>query len=581
MDSAKAIPAIWVYTTGSAFNAPGSDYGAWLTPAQQSRLERIRMARMLFDGKHREYFVDEGRTQFQFPEVRVGTQTTKMYLAYNVLGLISLKSADLLFGDEPILRSDVPEQQAALDDLSERCSLYTLLYNCAVDASYEAETIVEAVVKDGEVYLRQVPTDEVFPVGDLGPDLQYSRYDRYSVTNVGGLGGSSMAADKPIWLILKESYTPGSIERHCYQLNDDNKTLREIALDQWPVPANRDGTPGDAPDPLTETGIDQNTLVWVPNLLVRGKPVSDYDGLIDLQDMVNAKNTQIARVLLKHSDPKMVFPEESFDENGNIRSDFEAFPFSDPEKIPKYITWNAELALAVEDRKFALAQLLVRAETSGVLLGMDEGAAPVSYATLRLRATNSLTKARRKAAYWKQGIRRLVGVAQALEQTLPGTRYDVSDKPLGVEPRDGIPVDELDQATTLSTLRGCKLMSIEGGLEKLYGDPATVAKELARIQTETAQETPTVFGGDGGGASESGEGGEVYGGGPEDASQADANRSAELANPDSVAGAANSYTNSGVSAGSAMRAMAAALGLALFIIHHSSFIISAAAGGVA
>ncbi len=236
MDSAKAIPAIWVYTTGAAFNAPGSEYRAWLSPQQAARLERIRMARLLFDGKHRDYYVDEGRTQFQFPEVRVGTQTTKMYLAYNVLGLISLKSADLLFGDEPILRSDVPEQQAALNDLSERCSYYTLLYNCAVDASYEGEACVEAVVMDGEVYLRQVPTDEIFPVGDLGPDLQYRRYDRYSVTNVGGQGGSTAAADKPIWLILKEIYTAGQIERHCYQLNDDNKTLREIALDQWPAP---------------------------------------------------------------------------------------------------------------------------------------------------------------------------------------------------------------------------------------------------------------------------------------------------------------------------------------------------------
>ncbi len=270
--------------------------------------------------------------------------------------------------------------------------------------------------------------------------------------------------------------------------------------------------------------------------------------MIDLQDMVNAKNTQIARVLLKHSDPKMVFPEEAFDENGNIRSDFEAFPFSDPEKIPKYITWDAELTVAVEDRKFALAQLLVRAETSGVLLGMDEGAAPVSYATLRLRATNSLTKARRKAAYWKQGIRRMIGVAQALEQTLPGVRYDLSDNPLGVEPRDGIPVDELDQATTLSTLRGCQLMSIEGGLEKLYGDPAAVAKELARIKDEQAQLMPSAFMGDAGGSVESGE--RVAGGGAEDASQDDS-RAAELANPDSVAGATNMYTNSGVSAGSA------------------------------
>jgi hypothetical protein len=45
-----------------------------------------------------------------------------------------------------------------------------------------------------------------------------------------------------------------------------------------------------------------------PNELVRGRPVSDYDGAIDLQDALNAKQTQIGRVLAKHADPKLAFP---------------------------------------------------------------------------------------------------------------------------------------------------------------------------------------------------------------------------------------------------------------------------------
>src|SRR5688572_33039922 len=104
---AQAIPEVWVYTTLAPFNLarPGG-YGGFLTDAQQARLERIRQARLLFDGRHREYFLDEGRTQFDFPRARAGGRVIQMYLAYNVLGLISLKGADLLFGQEPMLRAD-------------------------------------------------------------------------------------------------------------------------------------------------------------------------------------------------------------------------------------------------------------------------------------------------------------------------------------------------------------------------------------------------------------------------------------------------------------------------------------------
>src|SRR5262249_15743010 len=156
------------------------------------------------------------------------------------------------------------------------------------------------------------------------------------------------------------------------------------------------------------TGIARNTITWIPNQLVRGQPVSDYDGAIELQDSLNAKNSQVGRVLLKHSDPKMLFPAEAFTQDGTIRADHDVFSVTDPGKVPRYITWDAELAHAMADRAFALNQLLIRTETSPVLLGIKEGAAPDAYKKVRLESFNSLTKARRKAAYWKAGIRRAI-----------------------------------------------------------------------------------------------------------------------------------------------------------------------------
>jgi hypothetical protein len=132
-----------------------------------------------------------------------------------------------------------------------------------------------------------------------------------------------------------------------------------------------------------------------------------------------------------------------------------------------------------------LNQLLVRTETSPALLGLKEGAAPEAYKKVRLESFNSLTKAARKAAFWRIGLRRALGVAEALELTATSVpRYTVG--PISIEIRDGIPTDDLERARRLAVLRGAGLISLERALEEELRDPAAVAKELARIRREAS-----------------------------------------------------------------------------------------------
>src|SRR4051812_19787767 len=222
-----AIPGVWVHTT---LPAPGagrdSTAPAFLTPDERNRLERIRQARLLLDGRHREYFLDEGRTQFDFPPVRAGGRLVPLYLTYNVLGLISLKGTDLLFGDAPLLRATSAAQQAALDALAERCALHRLLYACALDASAEGECFVEACAHRGAVYLRQVPADEIFPIGSVQPDGQFAAYVRRRVRNVG-------TDEAPVILLLEVTYLPGRIERRCFAVDPDGRGRTEVTLESW------------------------------------------------------------------------------------------------------------------------------------------------------------------------------------------------------------------------------------------------------------------------------------------------------------------------------------------------------------
>jgi hypothetical protein len=487
----QAIPAVWVYTTATSFNSLRSaGYAAFLSDDQKARLERIRQSRLLYQGKHRSYFLDEQRSQFDFPVVRAGDRKLQMYLTLNVLKLISKKSADLLFGQEPLLRVDQEIQQAKLSALAERTNLHKRLYNAAVEGSAEGETFLECCVVGGQVYVRRVPNDQIFGDGPLGPDDQYARYVGYQLQNVG-------TAQAPLMLLLETVWLAGSIERHVWQLDGEGRKLAEVALDQWPTAA------AEGLAPLVRTGISRNTITWVPNETELDIPVSDYDGLVELQDELNAKQTQIGRVLAKHSDPKLGLPESFFDPAGNVRSDHDAFPFRTKDELPTYITWNAELAHAIGDRQFTLNSLLITAETSPVLLGLKEGAAPDAYKKVRLEAQNSLTKAQRKAANWKPGVKRLLDVAQDLEQTLPGVRYD--RVPVAVEMRDGIPADDEDQANTVAIYRSAGVMSVERAVELQLIDKTAVAKEVQQIKDEAADKTPPIFFGGGMGGTEPGE----------------------------------------------------------------------------
>jgi len=471
-----ALANVWSMTTDPAYNQLRTQgYAAFLTDDQKARLERILQARQLFQGKHRAYYLDGGRTAFDFPYVKSNGRSDRMYLTYNVLGLIAIKGADLLFSQAPLFDCPDPDQFAALTALQRRTQLHAVLLNGAITAASEAEVFLEACVHtDGQVYIRAVPNETIFPVGDVGPDGQYSTYVRYLIRNAG-------TTDTPFWLLLQTTLTPGLITRACWQLDATYKKIKQLVLAAWdPAMEGQDSTP---------TGVALNTIVWVPNFL--GRAISDSDCAIPLQDALNAKNTQISRVLQKHSDPKLAAPIGIQDPQGNLPAAAETFFFSDPNMVPKYITWNAELASAITDRAFALNQLLVRTETSPSLLGLKEGAAPDSYKKVRLESFNSLSKAARKAIIWTGGVQRILDAAMALENTLPGVGYPVD--PIGVTLRDGIPIDDLDQATTIATLRTAGVMSVRRGVQAQLGDDAAVDSEMAELKTEAEQATPSVL----------------------------------------------------------------------------------------
>ena len=64
---------------------------------------------------------------------------------------------------------------------------------------------------------------------------------------------------------------------------------------------------------------------------------------------------------------------------------------------------------------------------------------------------------------------------------------------IGIEMRDGLPDDELERATVISTLRDSGVMSRKRALQQQWLDPGSVRDEEAELDREARTATPSVL----------------------------------------------------------------------------------------
>jgi hypothetical protein len=235
------------------------------------------------------------------------------------------------------------------------------------------------------------------------------------------------------------------------------------------------------------------SIVFLANRTADSVGKSDFDELVSLQDSINAKFAQSARVIAMHADPKMWSETGIAGANGNVKA---TDNYYEGGTKPEYITWEAQIDPANADMKENLYAFCFVAEMSPAGLGIQAGGIPESARKLRLSLTKDLSRVDRKKLVVQPAIARVLEIAQRLDQTTPLLRsYAVGD--IGVHMRDGLPVDEVDQATAAMNWRSAQLMSIEDGVAMRVEDPDAAKLEVQRIKDEEAAKVPTVFGGPG------------------------------------------------------------------------------------
>jgi hypothetical protein len=446
----------------------------YLTVAEGRRVFNLAALRNLFAGRHRDYFFTENRTQHEFKSAgQVASRI--LYITENLPGRCTLKYADLLFGEELAIEpSDGGGEVAApIARLVEGSHLHAELFESAVISSWSGNAYLQFYMENGAVKCENVQPENAFPHYAPGTKKLQACTIKFLVM---------LKGERYIRII---HHAVGRIENSLYILKDDGSVGPQAPLTLLEKPVL----------PVQPTGIDELTVVEVPNYTAGGIGVSDYDGSESLIDEVNNRRSQISRVLDIHGDPAMMVLEslmaQSSTMQGQFRINGRAIAVDDMSKGDpvKYLTWDAQLEVMVAALVDATKAFCGQMEIAPGLLGLEGGTSADSWKKLKLQACQTLARVNRKQLFMTPAIKSAARVFFKLENALTLYSYSVGDVNLTFS--DGLPTDDQETQQMITGYRDAKLMSRHLALTWIHSDPNVVAAEEAELDKEDAATLPT------------------------------------------------------------------------------------------
>ena len=371
----------------------------WPPPQESARLAKYEKNRLLFEGRHEAVF----REQFRRIERVIGNfnEVISYPVALNFQKIISLKIADLLFGEEPVI---------TLGGEGLNLSAFTeTAYEIAIDVSRYGTGLFHLHKEGPETKVSISQPLYWFPV--VSAD-NVKNICLHVVAHVSEEGGKRF---------LKAAiHEKGFVTTRHYEMDDAR--IKKLVYDSGRRP----------------TGFRGFAIVAVNNVST-SESVYGLDDYFDLDGIISeieVRAAQVARILDKHSSPSMTGPSSALskDEFGN-------WVFKGGSYIPndtldmgvqgeiKYITWDAQLESNFKQIALLLDMLYMLSECGATLLGGSRAEGPAQSGTaLKLRMMSPLAKVNRVKLKFTHAIKSIVA-------EMTGGDYE----DVGIEWKDGLP----------------------------------------------------------------------------------------------------------------------------------------------
>jgi hypothetical protein len=450
-----------VFSKGEAF--PPKD--------ETNRLKQYAVNTKLFLGLHEEVYLEDTK------KIRPELAPLGRFI-FNFQMRLSLLWVSLMLGETPSFSFGKPDssEQKYLTKWMQREKFVSLLQMHRIDVSRYGDALLKLRVEKGKVICDVQAPHAWFPVVEEG---NITRIKAHVLV-------WKVMQDKKYYLRL-ETHRAGEIENRAFLLgNADAATLQN----EVPIELLEEGK-----QKLEKTGADVPLVFRVSNLLTSTSPYG-YDDYQDIDSMIfeiEDRMVQISKILDKHADPTMYGPESALERGRDGGWGFRQAGYlpldSKEDAVPGYVTWNGDIKSAIEQINKLERQLFMVSETSEAAFGqLTSGIAESGSALKRLLISPLGKTARVRMAYddmLPEFFRAVLTLAKKFEKA------DVNpDASYAAEWRDGLPNDETEDATYVSSLRpGEKSLSSYAAIKKLHPDwdEAKIQEEVERIETDAAR----------------------------------------------------------------------------------------------
>lgn len=429
----------------------------------------------------------------------LGGKTREAYLSQPVPKALSQASSNLLFGEEPILRSADNADQERLDTIVRENKLLAQCRAAAVTTSSE-----------GGVYIK-VSIDPSTPRGRAVPIIQFIRETRV-IPEFKAFSELTAATVITAWeeneriYRLLENHQPGLITYELYR-GASTELGMQVPLTSHPKTADL--------DEMVETGVPELLVSYVPNSLATDSPFgkSDYgDGIDDLFFAFNDA-TSIAHRATQTGVPLTVMPRELLDENNNLNHEktiiavnklADTLGEGDIGKMIETVQHQAQQDKFMGYAKEVLDLLLIFSGISPQSVGRNIDGGAVSGTALKLKMASTLSTAAGKAAFFEDGLSHTLRLAAILDTETVGQGDEVkagfawtnADGKCSVKLNDGLPNDENETAQIIHTLRGAGAISIQESVKRAnpHMTEDQLAAEIAAIKEDKNTDFQTIAG---------------------------------------------------------------------------------------
>ena len=440
------------------------------------RLAILRKYKQLYEGEHYKVF---GLKNFYVDGKR---KEKLLYIAVNLPATICDYYADMVVGEGVFFDVQDPDKQTVVNEIVEDNDLNVAIYESAITQSNCGFTVFRVRRNEedpNKAVIEEVPVDQYFPQysGTINPKLE------------------EVCLASFVHIIDERGKKQKCLYKQVYSFNESGEVMFEHQL--WTV-----NSQGEAEEPKSLALLDpslpegkQNTgfteiPVWQIN---NSKTSRDLFGKSDLKDPeplfeeLNNRVTQISIQLIKYLNAKMAVPQDTLDENGEVKaSEADMIEVGNGEFVPQFITnSNPQIDKGFEQIEFLIRQISAITKVPMDALGLDASSGAEKVEAMKIRLFNTTRKVNRKRVYMDQPLIDMMEFALEIQEAALEEGQNIK-----LIWDDVLPVDDLAITNALVQQTAAGLKSKKTAVKELQEIiDEELDEELAEIQRDN---TPVI-----------------------------------------------------------------------------------------